>query len=131
MFFSFYYQVALPLNNWNAVPKNFATEKYEAGNKIQQRNGGRELALDQSSLGRSADEVLYWKAPKESLGDFVTLYDGNIDVHFTNDGNGQAPSDNEFLWLRGNNIDIVHKIPQEQKIQSNEESTYSVPVNEV
>jgi hypothetical protein len=83
-------------------------------------------------LGRSADEVLYWKAPKEALGDVVTLYDGNIDVHFTNDGNdNQAPSDHEYLWLRGNNIDLVHKFPQAQRFKANTNATYSVPVNEV
>jgi hypothetical protein len=120
------------LNNWNAVPKNFATDAYEAGNRIKQLNGGREISLDQSSLGRSADEVLYWKAPKEALGDVVTLYDGNIDVHFTNDaGNNQAASDSEFLWLRGNNIDLVHKIPATQQFKANSNATYSVPVNEV
>ena len=50
------------------------------------------------------------------LGDVVTLYNGNIDVHFTNDGTGnQASSDDEFIWLRGNNIDLVHKLPQIQR----------------
>lgn len=120
------------MNNWNAVPRNFATDRYEAGNRIQQRNGGHELAIDQSSLGRSADEVLYWKAPKEILGDVVTLYDGNIDVHFTNDAsNPQASTDTEFLWLRGNNIDLVHKIPANQQPTANSNATYSVAVNEV
>ena len=120
------------MNNWNAIPKNFATDRYEAGNSIQRRNGGRELAIDQSSLGRPANEVLYWKAPKEALGDVVTLYDGTIDVHFINDGNdNQAGSDDEFLWLRGNNIDLVHKLPQTQRFQANTNATYSVPVNEV
>ena len=120
------------MNNWNAVPKNFATDRYEAGNRIQQRNGGRELALDQSALGRPANEVLYWKAPKEALGDLVTLYDGNIDVHFVNDGKEDAaPSSDEFLWLRGNNIDLVHKIPQTQRFTPNNNATYSVPCNEV
>lgn len=120
------------MNNWNAVPRNYANDRYEAGNRIQQRNGGRELALDQNSLGRSADEVLYWRAPKEILGDLVTLYDGNIDVHFTNDGNNdQASTDVEFLWLRGNNIDLVHKIPSSQRFNANSNATYSVAVNEV
>ncbi len=120
------------MTNWNAIPKNFATDTYEAGNKIQQRQGGRELALDQNSLGRSANEVLYWKAPKEALGDVVTLYDGNIDVHFINDGkDDQAPSDDEFIWLRGNNIDLVHKLPQNQRFKANTNATYSVAVNEV
>lgn len=118
------------MNNFNAVPKNFATDRYEAGNSIQRRNGGREIALDQNSLGRAANEVLYWKAPKEALGDVVTLYDGNIDVHFTNDGN-QVSSDDEFIWLRGNNIDLVHKFPQNQRFQANSNETYSVAVNEV
>ncbi len=127
-----YFQLPLPLNNWNAIPKNFATNPYEAGNRIQQRSGGREISLDQSSLGRPADEVLYWKAPKEVLGDVVTLYDGNIDVHFTNDAaNNQAASDSEFLWLRGNNIDLIHKIPSTQQLKANTNATYSVPVNEV
>ncbi|CAF4524399.1 unnamed protein product [Rotaria socialis] len=121
----------LAMSNWNAVPKNFANDLYEARDQIQQRNGGREISLDQSSLGRPATEVLYWKAPKEALGDVVTLYDGNIDVHFTNDGNdNEAPSSDEFLWLRGNNIDIVHKIPQTQRFKANTNSTYSVAVNE-
>jgi heparan sulfate proteoglycan 2 (perlecan) len=121
----------LSLNNWNAVPKNFATDLYEAGNSIKQLNGGREISLDQSSLGRSANEVLYWKAPKQVLGDVVTLYDGNIDVHFTNDAsNNQVASDSEFLWLRGNNIDLVHKIPATQQFKANTNATYSVPVNE-
>ena len=120
------------MSNWNAVPKNFATDSYEAGNNIQQGNGGREISLNQNSLGRSADEVLYWKAPKEALGDVVTLYDGTIDVYFTNDAdNNQAASDSEFLWLRGNNIDLVHKIPANHQSQPNGEETYSVPVNEV
>lgn len=125
-------QVPLALSNWNAVPKNFATDSYEARSSIQQRNGGQEIAIDQSSLGRPSNEVLYWKAPKEALGNVVTLYDGNIDVHFTNDGNdNDAPSNDEFLWLRGNNIDIVHKLPQTQRFKANSNSTYSVPVNEV
>ena len=120
------------MNNWNAVPKNFATDRYEARDRIQQRQGGREIALDQSSLGRPNNEVLYWKAPKEALGHFVTLYDGNIDVHFTNDGNDkEAPSNDDFIWLRGNNIDLVHKLPQTQRFKSNTNATYSVPVNEV
>ena len=118
------------MNGWNAVPRNYATDRYEAGNRIQQRQGGREIALDQSSLGRSADEILYWRAPKEVLGDLVTLYDGNIDVYFTNDGDND-PSDTEFLWLRGNNIDLVHKIPSNQRFTANSNATYSVPVNEV
>jgi hypothetical protein len=119
------------LNNWNAVPKNFATDRYEAGDRIQ-RNGGAKISLDQNSLGRSANEVLYWKAPKEILGDVVTLYDGNIDVHFTNDGNeNDAPSGDDFLWLRGNNIDLVHKFPQVQRFKANSNATYSVPCNEV
>ncbi|CAF1607632.1 unnamed protein product [Rotaria magnacalcarata] len=123
--------VPLAMSNWNVVPKNFATDLYEARDRIQQRNGGREIALDQSSLGRPATEVLYWKAPKEALGNVVTLYDGNIDVHFTNDGNdNEAPSNDEFLWLRGNNIDIVHKLPQNQRFKANANSTYSVAVNE-
>jgi len=123
--------VALSLDNWNAVPKNFATDRYEAGDNIKRRNNNRELTLDQNSLGRSAKEVLYWKAPKAALGDFVTLYDGNIDVYFTNDGNAdQAPSDDEFIWLRGNNIDLVHKLPQTQRFTANGNSSYSVPVNE-
>ncbi|UJR25590.1 hypothetical protein I4U23_006934 [Adineta vaga] len=118
-------------NDWNAVPKNFATERYEAGSKIQRRQNGRELALDQNSLGRPANEVLYWKAPKEALGDVVTLYDGNIDIHFTNDGNDQeAPSNDEFIWLRGNNIDLVHKLPSTQRFKANTNATYSVPCNE-
>ena len=122
----------MSLNNWNAVPKNFATEQYEAGNRIQQRAGGRELALDQSSLGRPANEVLYWKAPKEILGDFVTLYDGNIDIDFVNDGDDRAASNNdEFIWLRGNNIDLVHKVPQGQQLKGNANETYSVACNEV
>jgi hypothetical protein len=101
-------QVSLPFKNWNVVPKNFATDHYEAGDRVQQRNGGQELHIDQSSLGRPSNEVLYWRAPKEVLGDFVTLYDGNIDIHFSNDGNDQqAPSNDEFIWLRGNNIDLV------------------------
>ncbi|CAF3522929.1 unnamed protein product [Rotaria socialis] len=121
----------LALNDWNAVPKNFATDTYEARNSIQQRNGGREIALDQSSLGRPNDEVLYWKAPKEVLGDIVTLYDGTIDIHFTNDGDSnQAQSNDEFIWLRGNNIDLVHKLPKTQKFEANQDSTYSVPCNE-
>jgi hypothetical protein len=120
------------LNDWNAVPKNFATDRYEARDSIKQRSGGNELALDQNSLGRPANEVLYWKAPKEALGDVVTLYDGNIDVHFTNDGkDDEAPSNDEFIWLRGNNIDLVHKLPQTQRFKSNTNATYSVPVNEV
>jgi hypothetical protein len=120
------------LNNWNAVPKNYATDRYEAGDRIQQRNGGRELALDQSSLGRPGNEVLYWKAPQAILGDLVTLYDGNIDIHFTNDGNdNDAPSNDEFIWLRGNNIDLVHKLPQSQRFKANSEATYSVACNEV
>jgi hypothetical protein len=83
-------------------------------------------------LGRSADEILYWKAPKDILGDVVTLYDGNIDVYFTNDGkDDQPPSDHEFLWLRGNNIDLIHKFPQTQRFKANTNATYSVPVNEV
>ena len=118
------------MNNWNAVPKTFATDTFEAGNKIQQRQGS--ISLDQNSLGRSASEVLYWKAPKEALGDVVTLYDGTIDVHFVNDGkDDQAPSDDEFIWLRGNNIDIVHKLPQTQRFKANTNATYSVAVNEV
>jgi hypothetical protein len=120
------------LNNWNAVPKNFANDRYEVGNRIQQRNGGRELAIDQSSLGRPANEVLYWRAPKEALGDFVTLYDGNIDIHFNNDGNDdEEPSNDEFIWLRGNNIDLVHKLPSTQRFKANTNVTYSVPCNEV
>ena len=83
-------------------------------------------------MGRPANEDLYWKAPKEVLGDVVTLYDGTIDVHFTNDGNGdQAGSTDEVIWLRGNNIDLVHKLPQSQKFQPNSNATYSVPCNEV
>jgi len=83
-------------------------------------------------LGRPAHEVLYWKAPKSTLGDVVALYDGNIDVYFTNDGNdNQAPSDDEFIWLRGNNIDLVHKLPQSQRFKANTNATYSVAVNEV
>jgi len=120
------------LNNWNAVPKNFATDRYEARDSIKQRNGGNEIALDQNSLGRPANEVLYWKAPKEALGDVVTLYDGNIDIHFTNDGkDDEAPSNDELIWLRGNNIDLVHKLPQTQRFKANTNATYSVPVNEV
>jgi hypothetical protein len=120
------------LNNWSAVPKNFAVERYEARDQIQRRNGGYELALDQSSLGRPASEVLYWKAPRDVLGDFVTLYDGKIDIHFTNDGNeNDAPSTDEFIWLRGNNIDLVHKIPQTQRFQPNTNASYSVACNEV
>ncbi|CAF3425584.1 unnamed protein product [Rotaria sp. Silwood1] len=123
--------IPLPLNNWNVVPKTFATDPYEARDRIQQRHGGREIALDQSSLGRSANEVLYWKAPKETLGNVVTLYDGNIDIHFTNDGNdNEAPSNDEFIWLRGNNIDLVHKLPQNQRFKANSNATYSVPCNE-
>ena len=118
------------MTNWNAIPRNFATDRYEAGNRIQQRNGG--LSLDQNSLGRSSDEVLYWRAPKEVLGDLVTLYDGNIDVHFTNDGNNdQTLLDAEFLWLRGNNIDLVHKLSSSQRFNPNSNATYSVAVNEV
>jgi hypothetical protein len=109
------------LNNWNAVPKNFATDRYEAGDRIQ-RNGGAKISLDQNSLGRSANEVLYWKAPKEILGDVVTLYDGN---------ENDAPSGDDFLWLRGNNIDLVHKFPQVQRFKANSNATYSVPCNEV
>ena len=132
MFLCTSFQASLPLHNWNVVPKNFATDSYEAGDRIQQRNGGREIALDQSSLGRSTDEVLYWKAPKEALGNVVTLYNGNIDIHFTNDGNeNQAPSNDEFLWLRGNNIDLVHKIPQNQRFKPNTNATYSISCNEV
>ncbi|CAF4183766.1 unnamed protein product [Rotaria sp. Silwood2] len=123
--------IQLPLNNWNAVPKTFATDPYEARDRIQQRHGGREIALDQSSLGRPANEVLYWKAPKETLGNVVTLYDGNIDIHFINDGNdNEAPSNDEFIWLRGNNIDLAHKIPQNQRFKANSNATYSVPCNE-
>ncbi|CAF3691198.1 unnamed protein product [Adineta steineri] len=123
--------VPLPLNNWNAVPKTFATDRYEAGNKIQQRQGGREIALDQSSLGRPANDVLYWKAPKDILGNVVTLYDGNIDIHFVNDGaDGQTSSNDELIWLRGNNIDLIHKLPQSQQFQAGKNSTYSVPCNE-
>ncbi|CAF1237105.1 unnamed protein product [Adineta ricciae] len=125
------FQVALPLENWNAVPKTFATDRYEAGDKIQRRENGRQIALDQNSLGRPANDVLYWKAPKEVLGDVVTLYDGNIDIHFTNDGNDQeAPSNDEFIWLRGNNIDLVHKLPSTQRFKANTNATYSVPCNE-
>ena len=114
------------------MPKNFATDTYEARDRIQQRNGGRELALDQSALGRAANEVLYWKAPKEALGDVVTLYDGNIDIHFTNDGSdSNAPGNDEFIWLRGNNIDLVHKLPQSQRFTANSDATYSVACNEV
>jgi len=120
------------LNNWNAVPKNFATDTYEARDRIQQHHGGREISLDQNSLGRPNNEVLYWKAPKEVLGDFVTLYDGNIDIHFTNDGNdNDAPSNDDYIWLRGNNIDLVHKIPQTHRFKSNTNATYSVACNEV
>ncbi|CAM4742403.1 unnamed protein product [Rotaria magnacalcarata] len=123
--------VPLSLNNWNAVPKNFATDTYEARDSIQQRNGGHEIALDQSSLGRSNNEVLYWKAPKEVLGDTVTLYDGTIDIHFTNDGDSnEAQSDDEFIWLRGNNIDLVHKVPKTQKFEANKNATYSISCNE-
>jgi len=122
---------ALPLSNWNVVPKNFATDRYEAGNKIKQRDNGRELVLDQSSLGRPAGDVLYWKAPKSALGDVVTLYDGNIDIYFANDADAREPaSQDEFIWLRGNNIDLVHKLPQTQQFTPNANSTYSVPVNE-
>ena len=114
------------------MPKNFATDRYEAGDRIQQRNGGRELAIDQSSLGRPATEVLYWKAPKEALGDVVTLYDGTIDIHFTNDGNeNDDQSTDELIWLRGNNIDIVHKVPATQRLKPNTNATYSVACNEV
>jgi hypothetical protein len=121
------------LNNWNVVPKNHATDTYEARDRIQQRNGGRELAIDQSSLsGRPGNEVLYWKAPKEALGDLVTLYDGNIDIHFTNDGQqGHASGVDEFIWMRGNNIDLVHKVPQSQQFQPNTNATYTVQCNEV
>ena len=120
------------MDNWNAVPKNFATERYEAGDRIQRAQNGRELALDQSALGRADSEVLYWKAPKDVLGDVVTLYDGTIDIHFTNDGNEQAASNkDEFIWLRGNNIDLVHKLPETNRLQANTEATYSVPCNEV
>ncbi|UJR23322.1 hypothetical protein I4U23_026336 [Adineta vaga] len=122
---------ALPLNNWNVIPKNFATDRYEAGDRIQQLHGGRELAIDQNSLGRPANDVLYWKAPQKALGDLVALYDGNIDIHFTNDGNDkEAPSNDEFIWLRGNNIDLVHKLPQSQRFKANTNATYSVPCNE-
>ena len=107
-------------------------DRYEVGNRIQQRQGGRELAIDQNSLGRPANEVLYWKAPKAALGDLVTLYDGNIDVHFVNDGQEDAaPGNDEIIWLRGNNIDIVHKVPQNQRFKPNTNASYSVPVNEV
>ena len=120
------------MNNWNVVPKNFATDRYEARDAIQRRNGGRELAIDQSSLGRPANDVLYWKAPREALGDLVTLYDGTIEVQFTNDGNeNDAPSNDEFIWLRGNNIDLVHKLPQSQRFKANADATYSVACNEV
>ncbi|CAF1253140.1 unnamed protein product [Adineta ricciae] len=123
--------VSLPLNNWNVVPKNFATDRFEAGDRIQQRQGGREIAIDQSALGRPDNDVLYWKAPKTTLGDLVTLYDGNIDIHFVNDGNDkEAPSNDEFIWLRGNNIDLVHKIPQNHRFKANTNATYSVPCNE-
>ena len=83
-------------------------------------------------MGRPDNEVLYWKAPKEVLGDFVTLYDGNIDIHFTNDGNeNETPSSDELIWLRGNNIDLIHKVPESQRFQPNTNVTYSVPCNEV
>ncbi|CAF3979164.1 unnamed protein product, partial [Rotaria sp. Silwood2] len=37
---------------------------------------------------------------------------------FINDGNdNEAPSNDEFIWLRGNNIDLAHKIPQNQRNQ--------------
>lgn len=113
------------------MPKNFATDRYEASDSIQRRAGGRELAIDQSSLGRPNNEVLYWKAPKEALGNFVTLYDGTIDVHFTNDANDKSTGNDEYIWLRGNNIDLVHKMSQDQKFQPNSEATYSVACNEV
>lgn len=114
------------------MPKNFATDRYEVGNKIQIRNGGQEIAIDQSSLDRPSNEVLYWKAPRDILGNFVTLYDGNIDIHFVNDGSNDDSSNNdEYVWLRGNNIDIVHKIPQSQQFKPNTNVTYSVPCNEV
>ncbi|CAF3609191.1 unnamed protein product [Adineta steineri] len=123
--------VSLPLTNFNAVPKNFATDRYEAGDKIQRRHGGHEIAIDQSSLGRGANEVLYWKAPKEVLGDVVTLYDGNIDIHFTNDGKDtEAPSTDDLIWLRGNNIDLVHKVPQTHRFKANTNATYTVACNE-
>lgn len=132
LFLFFGYQHTLALDNWNAVPKNFATDTYEASGSIKRRHDGHEIALDQSSLGRSNNEVLYWKAPKEVLGDVVTLYDGNIDVHFVNDGNdNEASSNDEFIWLRGNNIDLVHKIPKTQRFEASKNSTYSVPCNEV
>ena len=114
------------------MPKNFATERYEVSDEIQRKDGGRELAIDQASLNRPDNEILYWKAPKEILGDVVTLYDGNIDVHFINDGKADEPlANDEFLWLRGNNIDLVHKIPQTQRFQPNTNASYSVPINEV
>jgi hypothetical protein len=120
------------LNNWNVVPKNFATDRYEARDRIEQRNGGRELAIDQSSLGRPANDVLYWKAPKEVLGDLVTLYDGNIEIHFINDGQQSQPTNrDEFILMRGNNIDLVHKIPQNQQFWPNTNVTYTVQCNEV
>lgn len=83
-------------------------------------------------MGRPAGDVLYWKAPKSALGDVVTLYDGNIDIYFANDADAREPaSQDEFIWLRGNNIDLVHKLPQTQQFTPNANSTYSVPVNEV
>ncbi|CAF4134038.1 unnamed protein product, partial [Adineta steineri] len=123
--------IFLSLNDWNAVPQNFDTDSYQVGNKIERRNHGREIALNQNSLDRSLHEVLYWKAPKELLGNFITLYDGTIDIHFTNDGNdNDAPSNDAFIWLRGNNIDLIHKLPSTQRFKANTDATYSVQLNE-
>ncbi|CAF1170648.1 unnamed protein product [Adineta ricciae] len=123
--------IALDIYNWNAVPKDFESNSYQVNDGIQKLNGGHDLAINQDSLGRSSKEVLYWKAPSESLGNFVTLYDGNIEVHFTNDGNDrEEPSDDEAIWLRGNNIDLVHKLPQTQRFKANTRDVYSVACNE-
>ncbi|CAF0890629.1 unnamed protein product, partial [Didymodactylos carnosus] len=118
----------LPLTNWNVVPRNFGTDRWEGKNNIQTRQNG-ELALNLQTTGRPAGDVLYWSAPRQALGDLVTLYDGNIVVHFTNDGTGALNRD-EFIWMRGNNIDLVHKIPPATTFQPNTNSTYSTPCNE-
>lgn len=127
-----YEKSTLPIYNWDVVALDFETNPYTAGEHIQQHNGGRELAIDQSALDSSAPEVLYWKAPVEVLGNFVTLYDGNIEIHFTNDGNDHsAPSDDDFILLRGNGIDLVHRIPSTKRFKANTNDLYSVEVNEV
>ncbi|KAL7676000.1 hypothetical protein ACOME3_002259 [Neoechinorhynchus agilis] len=112
-------EITSPGNLWYLVHRHYPKNPWIGMGEVDREIGT--ITFNQFNTAPSGD--LYWSPPESKtkpvhfpLGNLILAYGGNIRIKVKDEGYGTPSSDamHVILWIRGNNIDLIHQVTPSQ-----------------